>query len=66
MVDPLVAEADAVLNVAAETHVDRSILDPEAFLRTGVIGVHVLLEAVRRETERARAGERPPPRASSR
>ena len=35
VVDPLVAEADAVLNVAAETHVDRSILDPEAFLRTG-------------------------------
>jgi dTDP-glucose 4,6-dehydratase len=59
VVDPLVAEADAVLNVAAETHVDRSILDPEAFLRTGVIGVHVLLEAVRRETARARAGERP-------
>ena len=50
--------ADAVVNVAAETHVDRSILDPEAFLRTGVIGVHVLLEAVRREAERARAGER--------
>jgi dTDP-glucose 4,6-dehydratase len=57
-VDPLVAQADAVLNVAAETHVDRSILDPEAFLRTGVIGVHVLLEAVRREAERARAGDR--------
>ncbi len=54
----LVARADAVVNVAAETHVDRSILDPEAFLRTGVLGVHVLLEAVRRETDRARAGER--------
>jgi len=59
VVDPLVAAADAVLNVAAETHVDRSILDPEAFLRTGVIGVHVLLEAIRREAERARAGGRP-------
>jgi dTDP-glucose 4,6-dehydratase len=58
VVGPLVAEADAVVNVAAETHVDRSILDPEAFLRTGVIGVHVLLEAVRREAERAAAGER--------
>ena len=57
-VGPLVAGTDAVINVAAETHVDRSILDPEAFLRTGVIGVHVLLEAVRHETERARAGER--------
>jgi dTDP-glucose 4,6-dehydratase len=38
---------DAIVNFAAESHVDRSILDPEAFLRTGVIGVHVLLEAVR-------------------
>jgi dTDP-glucose 4,6-dehydratase len=47
IVRPLVAEADAVVNFAAESHVDRSILDAEAFLRTGVVGVHVLLEAVR-------------------
>jgi dTDP-glucose 4,6-dehydratase len=47
VVDPLVADVDAVINFAAESHVDRSILDPEAFLRTGVVGVHVLLEAVR-------------------
>jgi dTDP-glucose 4,6-dehydratase len=53
-VGPLVAEADAVVNVAAETHVDRSILDPEAFLRTGVIGVHVLLEAVRAQRDAGR------------
>jgi dTDP-glucose 4,6-dehydratase len=58
MVGPLVADADAVVNFAAESHVDRSILDPEAFLRTGVLGVHVLLEACRREAERAAAGER--------
>ena len=58
-VEPLVSTADAVVNFAAESHVDRSILDPEAFLRTGVIGVHVLLEAVRREAARADAGERP-------
>ena len=43
---------DAIVNFAAESHVDRSILDPEAFIRTGVIGVHVLLEAVRLESER--------------
>ncbi|CAN5635729.1 dTDP-glucose 4,6-dehydratase [soil metagenome] len=48
VVEPLVSEADAVINFAAESHVDRSILGAEAFLRTGVIGVHVLLEAVRR------------------
>lgn len=58
LVAPLVADADAVVNFAAESHVDRSILDPEAFLLTGVIGVHVLLDAVRHEARRAAAGER--------
>ena len=58
VVGPLVRDAGAVLNFAAESHVDRSILDPEAFLRTGVIGVHVLLEAIRAEAARASAGER--------
>jgi len=58
VVGPLVAAADAVVNFAAESHVDRSILDPEAFLVTGVIGVHVLLEACRLERDRALAGER--------
>jgi dTDP-glucose 4,6-dehydratase len=58
VVQPLVAEADAIVNFAAESHVDRSILDPEAFLRTDVLGVHVLLEACRVEQERARIGDR--------
>ncbi len=40
-------KADAVVNFAAETHVDRSIDDPEAFLRTDTLGTQVLLEAVR-------------------
>jgi dTDP-glucose 4,6-dehydratase len=38
---------DAVVNFAAPSHVDRSILDPDEFLRTNVLGVQVLLEAVR-------------------
>jgi dTDP-glucose 4,6-dehydratase len=58
VVAPLVAQVDAVVNFAAESHVDRSILDPEAFLRTDVLGVHVLLEACRAEQERAAKGER--------
>jgi dTDP-glucose 4,6-dehydratase len=62
VVRPLVAAADAVVNFAAESHVDRSILEPAAFLRTGVTGVHVILEAVLAETERARSGERTAPR----
>ena len=58
VVAPLVAGVDAVVNFAAESHVDRSILDPEAFLRTDVMGVHVLLEACRAEQERATKGQR--------
>lgn len=38
---------DVIVNLAAETHVDRSILDSEAFLKTGVLGTHVLLQEAR-------------------
>src|SRR4051794_6210619 len=54
VVMPLVGQVDGVVNFAAESHVDRSILDPEAFLATGVIGVHVLLEACRTAPGRPR------------
>ena len=37
----------AVINFAAESHVDRSIRDPEAFIRTNIVGTYRLLEAVR-------------------
>lgn len=40
---------DAIVNFAAETHVDRSIVDPESFLRTDVLGTHTLLELVREQ-----------------
>ncbi|WP_455243639.1 dTDP-glucose 4,6-dehydratase [Petrachloros mirabilis] len=39
---------EAVINCAAETHVDRSILDPGSFARTDVVGTGVLLEEARR------------------
>jgi dTDP-glucose 4,6-dehydratase len=42
-----VAGADAIVNFAAETHVDRSIADPFAFSVTNGQGTHVLLEAAR-------------------
>jgi len=38
---------DAVLHLAAESHVDRSIDGPSAFVQTNVLGTHVLLEAAR-------------------
>jgi dTDP-glucose 4,6-dehydratase len=40
-------DCDAIVNFAAETHVDRSIMEPMAFLRTDVEGTFILLEAVR-------------------
>ena len=39
---------NAIVNFAAESHVDRSIEDPQAFMKTNVFGTFVLLEAVRR------------------
>jgi dTDP-glucose 4,6-dehydratase len=47
-VEPLAAEVDAIVNFAAESHVDRSIEAPDAFIRTDVYGTFVLLEAARR------------------
>jgi dTDP-glucose 4,6-dehydratase len=41
------AGCDAIVNFAAETHVDRSISGPEAFIMTNMQGTHVLLEAAR-------------------
>jgi dTDP-glucose 4,6-dehydratase len=40
---------DAIINFAAETHVDRSIQDAAPFLRSNILGVHSLLEGARRQ-----------------
>lgn len=40
--------ADTIVNFAAETHVDRSIMNPDAFIQTGVYGTYVLLEAAKK------------------
>src|SRR5262245_44676918 len=42
-----IGAVDAIVNFAAETHVDRSILGPEDFVRTDVLGSLVLLQAAR-------------------
>jgi dTDP-glucose 4,6-dehydratase len=41
------AAPEAIVNFAAETHVDRSIAEPDAFVRTHALGTYVLLEAAR-------------------
>jgi dTDP-glucose 4,6-dehydratase len=41
-------EVDTIVNFAAETHVDRSLMEPDAFIKTDVYGTYVLLEAARK------------------
>ncbi|MCC6602646.1 MAG: dTDP-glucose 4,6-dehydratase [Anaerolineae bacterium] len=41
-------DVDTIVNFAAETHVDRSIMDPDAFIQTSVYGTYVLLEAAKK------------------
>ena len=48
LVDGLVAEHDAVVHYAAESHNDNSLSDPRPFLDTNVIGTYTLIEAARR------------------
>lgn len=48
LVDEVVAEHDAIVHFAAETHVDRSIMAPAQFVRTNVLGTQVLLDAALR------------------
>lgn len=48
-VEPLIAKSDRIVNMAADTHVDRSIMDSDAFVRTNVVGVYTMLEACKRQ-----------------
>jgi dTDP-glucose 4,6-dehydratase len=48
LVEEAIRGCDVVVNFAAESHVDRSILDPADFIRTDVVGTAVLLDAARR------------------
>src|SRR4026208_2591110 len=52
------ARPDAVLNLAAETHVDRSIDGPRPFIDTNIVGTFVLLEASRRFFAELAPGDR--------
>ena len=48
LTDELVAQADAVIHYAAESHNDNSLANPEPFIHTNLVGTFTLLEAVRR------------------
>ena len=47
LIGQVAQDVDAIVNFAAESHVDRSLLDPAAFARANVIGVMTLLDAAR-------------------
>lgn len=51
-VNPLVAEVDAVVHYAAESHNDNSLNDPSPFIQTNLVGTFTLLEAVREHKAR--------------
>src|SRR4030042_2921524 len=52
LVNDLVKDVDAIAHFAAESHVDRSILDASPFIKTNVLGTQVLLEAARENNTR--------------
>jgi dTDP-glucose 4,6-dehydratase len=54
LVSGLLAEVDAVVNFAAESHVDRSIKGASDFVQTNVVGVQVLLDAIKVSGRRIR------------
>lgn len=48
LVNKTTRDCDVILNFAAETHVDRSIIKPDDFIKTNIFGTYVLLEAARK------------------
>jgi dTDP-glucose 4,6-dehydratase len=54
LVERLISKVDAVVNFAAETHVDRSIADPSSFMSSNVMGLFTILEAARKHKPQLR------------
>jgi dTDP-glucose 4,6-dehydratase len=54
LLEKIINKVDAVVNIAAETHVDRSIVKPYAFLQNNTVGTFTLLEAIRKQKREIR------------
>lgn len=54
LLNRVIHHVDAIVNIAAETHVDRSIADPNVFLQNNTIGTFTLLEAMRKHNSKAK------------
>lgn len=52
LMDKLIADCDAIVHYAAESHNDNSLRTPRPFLDTNIVGTYVILEAVRRHGKR--------------
>jgi dTDP-glucose 4,6-dehydratase len=54
LISKLIEKADAVVNCAAQTHVDRSIANPDPFMESNVMGTYSILEGVRKRNPTAK------------
>jgi len=54
LIAKIVKGHDAIINCAAETHVDRSIANPQPFLKSNMLGTFTILEALRRNNSKAK------------
>ena len=52
LMEKIISKVDAIINFAAESHVDRSISNPRTFVDSNIIGVYTILEAIRRYKKR--------------
>ena len=54
LLQKLIINIDAVINFAAESHVDRSILDSEPFLKSNIMGVYTILDIIRKNNKKTK------------
>jgi dTDP-glucose 4,6-dehydratase len=54
LIHKVVSHVDLVVNIAAETHVDRSIADPYVFLQNNTIGTYTILDGIRKHNPKTR------------
>ena len=52
LMETLISDCDCVVNFAAESHVDRSILDPSPFLNSNILGVFTILDIIKNQKKR--------------
>jgi dTDP-glucose 4,6-dehydratase len=51
-VEKLISKSDIIINFAAESHVDRSIISPESFVKSNIFGVYTILESIRKHKKK--------------